>query len=60
VPGVQAVHLTQLYRVDDPTAPSLQPELPAMGPQSDSSGGSVGAELLTVDGSPLGEMGVLS
>lgn len=60
VQGVQAVHMTQLYRVDDQGAPSLQTELPAMAPQSDGSGGSLGAELLTLDASPLMEIGVQS
>jgi hypothetical protein len=60
VPGVQAVQLTQLYRVDDPAAPSLQTELPAMVPQSGSGAGSLGAELLTLDASPLVEIGVAS
>ncbi|HJR75349.1 MAG TPA: putative baseplate assembly protein [Nitrospiraceae bacterium] len=60
VPGVQAVQLTQLYRVDDPSAPSLQTELPAMLPQSGSGAGSLGAELLTLDASPLVEIGVAS
>ncbi|MGE3976716.1 MAG: putative baseplate assembly protein [Nitrospira sp.] len=60
VPGVQAAQLTQLYRVDDPTAPSLQTELPAMVPQSGSGAGSLGAELLTLDASPLVEIGVAS
>ncbi|MBS0181077.1 MAG: putative baseplate assembly protein [Nitrospira sp.] len=60
VPGVQAAQLTQLYRVDDPTAPSLQTELPAMAPQSGSGAGSLGAELLTLDASPLVEIGVAS
>lgn len=58
VPGVQAVQLTQLYRVDDPAAPSLHTELPAMVPQSGSGAGSLGAELLTLDASPLVEIGV--
>jgi hypothetical protein len=60
VPGVQAVQLTQLYRVDDPAAPSLQSELPAMVPQSGGGAGSLGAELLTLDASPLVEIGVAS
>ncbi len=60
VPGVQAAQLTQLYRVDDPTAPSLQTELPAMVPQSGSGAGSLGAELLMLDMSPLVEIGVAS
>lgn len=60
VPGVQAAQLTQLYRVDDSTAPSLQTELPAMAPQSGSGAGSLGAELLTLDASPLVEIGVAS
>ena len=60
VSGVQAVQLTQLYRVDDPAAPSLQTELPAMVPQSGGGAGSLGAELLTLDASPLVEIGVAS
>ena len=60
VPGVQAAQLTQLYRVEDPTAPSLQTELPAMVPQSGSGTGNLGAELLTLDPSPLVEFGVAS
>lgn len=60
VPGVQAVQLTQLYRMDDPAAPSLQTELPSMVPQSGSGAGSLGAELLTLDASPLVEIGVVS
>ncbi len=60
VPGVQAAQLTQFYRVDDPAAPSLQTELPAMVPQSGGSAGSFGAELLTLDASPLMEIGVVS
>jgi hypothetical protein len=60
VPGVQAVQLTQLYRVDDPAAPSLQTELAAMVPQSGSGVGSLGAEMLTLDASPLVEIGVAS
>ncbi|MGE3154228.1 MAG: putative baseplate assembly protein [Nitrospiraceae bacterium] len=60
VPGVQAVHVTQLYRMDDPAAPSLQTELPAMVPQSGSGAGTLGAELVTLDASPLVEIGVAS
>ena len=60
VPGVQAAQLTQLYRVDDPTVPSLQIELPAMAPQPGSGAGSLGAELLMLDASPLVEIGVAS
>jgi hypothetical protein len=60
VPGVQAVQVTQLYRVDDPAAPSLQTELPALVPQSGSGAGNLGAELLTLDASPLVEIGVTS
>jgi hypothetical protein len=60
VSGVQAAQLTQLYRVDDPTAPSLQVELPAMVPQAGSGAGSLGAELLMLDAGPLVEIGVVS
>lgn len=60
VPGVQAVQVTQLYRVDDPGAPSLQTELRAMVPQSGSGAGNLGAELLTLDASPLVEIGAAS
>jgi hypothetical protein len=49
-----------LYRVDDPTGPSLQPELQAIVPQSGSGTGSLGAELLMLDASPLLEIGVAS
>ncbi len=60
VPGVRAVHLTQLYRMDDPEAPLLHAELPAMVPQAGSGAASLGAELLTLDASPLLEIGVAS
>jgi hypothetical protein len=60
VPGVQAGQLTQLYRVDDPTGPSLQTELQAIVPQSGSGTGSLGAQLLMLDASPLLEIGVAS
>lgn len=60
IQGVQAAQLTQLYRVDDPTAPSLQTELAAMAPQFGSGTVSVGAELLMLDASPLVEIGVAS
>lgn len=60
VPGVQAVQVTQLYRVDDPAAPSFQTELPAMVPQSGSGAGNLGAELLTLDAGPLLEIGAAS
>lgn len=60
VSGVQAVHVTHLYRADDPSAPTLQTELPAMMPETGGGAGGLGAELLTLDASPLVEIGVTS
>lgn len=57
-PGVVAVDLDKLYRFDD-TAAGLNALLPAAAPQAGDKGTVAAAELLTLDPSPLHDLGVM-
>jgi hypothetical protein len=59
VPGVAGVDVDKLYRFDD-TAAGLNALLPAAAPQPGAKGTAAPAELLTLDPSPLRDLGVMS
>jgi len=57
-PGVVAVDVDKLYRFDD-TSAGLKALLPAAAPQAGDKGTIAAAELLTLDPSPLHDLGVM-
>lgn len=60
VAGIDALTVTQLYRLDDdPTAP-LPAQLVADPPRTAAAQANLGAELLTLDPAPLADIGVMS
>jgi predicted phage baseplate assembly protein len=59
VAGIDALTVTQLYRLDDDPTASLQAQLVADPPRTAIAQATLGAELLTLDPAPLADIGVM-
>ena len=60
VGGVEALAVTQLYRLDDDPATALPTQLIADAPRAAITQAALGAELLTLDPAPLADIGAMS